>query len=314
MTSFVIPNKKRKSIILKTKLKQANTLRNKSRKVKKHSQFLCLRKRIKLNKKRIKNCTLTVDKVSLERFETSVFNNQGIKFIDSFQNTKGNYYNYVSNTLSNLINFDKIDFKSEVSKKSVFLQNSSKKSLFIDLDETLFHVDFDYFYDSHHCYLEFFNESNSVTIPLILRPYLKEFLDYCYEKFDLYIFTASRKQYADCILDYIERDRQYFKQRFYRENCIIIKDTFYIKDLRIFQNRDLKDIIIIDNNLYSFSNQLSNGILITSFYNDYQDKELVYVKNYIENLGLADVNDIRTINKKTFNFELIKETLTKNLI
>ncbi len=253
MTSFIIPNKKRRSTIIKSKLKQAINLRNNSNK---DNKFLSFSKRIKLNKKRIKDTTFTVGKISLESFETSVSNKQVIKYIDTCQNIKGNYSNYVSSALRNLINFDKIDFKSALSKKSVFLPNSFKKSLFIDLDETLVHVDFDYFFDNHHCYLEFFHENQTVTIPLILRPHLKEFLDYCYEKFDLYIFTASRKQYADCIIDYIERDKQFFKQRFYREDCIILKETFFIKDLRIFKNRELKDIIIIDNNLHSFSNQL----------------------------------------------------------
>jgi len=68
-------------------------------------------------------------------------------------------------------------------------------------------------------------------------------------------------------------------------------------------------VLIIDNSLYSFNNQLGNGILITSFYNDPNDKELVNVKNYLEKMKFANVDDVRGINRKIFNFEMIKEKL-----
>jgi len=213
----------------------------------------------------------------------------------------------VSSVLPNLKHFDVIDFHPEVSKKSVYLENTSRKSLFLDLDETLIHADFGHFFKKHDCYLDFLYEDQPITIPLILRPGLIDFLEFCYQHFNIYIFTASRKEYADCILDYIDRDKKFFKQRFYRNDCIAIKNRIFIKDLRIFLNTDLKDLIIVDNSLYSFINQLSNGILITSFYNDPNDKELYNVKNYLENMRLAYVDDVRIINKKIFNFEMIKD-------
>jgi CTD small phosphatase-like protein 2 len=55
----------------------------------------------------------------------------------------------------------------------------------------------------------------------------------------------------------------------------------YIKDLRVFKNRDLKDMIIVDNAVYSFGAQLSNGIPITPFKDDKDDREFVCLMNYI---------------------------------
>ena len=66
------------------------------------------------------------------------------------------------------------------------------------------------------------------------------------------VFTASHKWYADVILDHIDPENKYFQHRLYREHCIKSSDSVYIKDLRIFRNRDLKDIIIVDNAVYSF--------------------------------------------------------------
>jgi len=66
------------------------------------------------------------------------------------------------------------------------------------------------------------------------------------------VFTASNKEYADTILDYIDPTGTLIQHRFYRESCIKTTDNVYIKDLRIFRNVNLKDIIIVDNAVYSF--------------------------------------------------------------
>lgn len=46
------------------------------------------------------------------------------------------------------------------------------------------------------------------------------------------------------------------------------EEGVYIKDLRIIKNRNLKDVVIIDNAVYSFGFQLDNGIPILPFYDD----------------------------------------------
>jgi CTD small phosphatase-like protein 2 len=45
-----------------------------------------------------------------------------------------------------------------------------------------------------------------------------------------------------------------------------------IKDLRIIKNRNIKDIILVDNLVHSFGLQLDNGIPILDFTNDKNDK------------------------------------------
>jgi CTD small phosphatase-like protein 2 len=40
------------------------------------------------------------------------------------------------------------------------------------------------------------------------------------------------------------------------------QNGFFIKDLRIIQNKELKDIIMVDNLVHSFGLQLTNGIPI----------------------------------------------------
>lgn len=60
----------------------------------------------------------------------------------------------------------------------------------------------------------------------------------------------------------------------HRKNCMETHNGFYIKDLRIIENRELKDILIVDNLVHSFGLQLTNGVPILEFTNNKKDKEL----------------------------------------
>jgi CTD small phosphatase-like protein 2 len=45
----------------------------------------------------------------------------------------------------------------------------------------------------------------------------------------------------------------------------------YIKDLRIFSNRDISKIVLVDNAAHSFYFQLANGIPIVPYYFNKKD-------------------------------------------
>ena len=79
--------------------------------------------------------------------------------------------------------------------------------------------------------------------------------------------------------------------------------------MRIFKNRSLRNLIIVDNSYYSFSNQVNNGILITSFYENENDNELLNLKKYLQNIYEFDIDDVRIINEQVFNLEGIKNEI-----
>ena len=236
-------------------------------------------------------------------------------YVDSSQNSNGNFDNYLKSGLKLISLFPNVHYEKEIeniSNSFNLLENkSNKKTLILDLDETLIHSDLDLIYKNHIITLYFDSEDEdekNIPIPLILRPGLFDFLNYAKEKFELIIFTASQKNYADTIIDYIEKEQKYFSLRLYREHCIFIKPGLYIKDLRIFKNRDLKNIVLIDNSIFSFAHQLNNGILVTSFYNDDNDFFLENLKEYLS-YCIEDCNDVRIINKEQFKFEEYKNDL-----
>ena len=85
------------------------------------------------------------------------------------------------------------------------------------------------------------------------------------------------------------------------------KNGFFIKDLRVIKNRDLKNIFLCDNLSHSFGFQIDNGIPILEFHNDKKDRELKYLIDYL--LEALYVDDIREFNKKKLKLnELVNLT------
>jgi len=250
-------------------------------------------------------------------------------YVDSSKNNNGNYDNYVKNALKliSLIPYQKLNIsekireiqknlKSDIPPVSSSFFNSNKKLLILDIDETLVHSDLDFSLNQnktkYDAILHFDSEEEkNIPVPLLVRPGTKKFLDYAVQEFDLVVFTASDQQYADVVIDYLEKDKKYFKMRLYRNHCVFIEPGLYIKDLRIFSGiKKLEDIIILDNSLFSFANQLNNGILITSFFSDLNDSFLENVKCYLD--YIKNEKDIRIVNKNSFRFEEIKDDIIRN--
>lgn len=139
-------------------------------------------------------------------------------------------------------------------------QKEKEYTLVLDLDETLIR------------YKEDTNDSTKGTV--IYRPGLITFLANVCPYYELVLFTMSLKQYADTIVDNIEKDRVFFNKRLYREHSTFLGNT-RVKDLMIL-GRDLQSTIIIDDIERNFILQKENGILIKPYYgNDDNDLTLI---------------------------------------
>ena len=131
-----------------------------------------------------------------------------------------------------------------------FLKSPNKKNftLVLDLNETL--INFKY-------------EENGEGYVRI-RPFLFGFLEEVSQLYELIVFTSSEKEYADSVIEAIERERTYFDHVFYRQHTIIV-GNYFVKDLtRI--GRPLNSTIIIDNMPQNFKLQKENGIFIKPFW------------------------------------------------
>ena len=268
--------------------------------------------------------------------------------LGSRENYPGNYDNYIQTSLTHISQLRKIRFDYALSNKKIYEGvpdytnkiKPDKKILLIDLDETLIHSDFNLeylndkkvkydtiikfkdtesdfeenyedYYDMRRKKLkhELFNEEKEYKVGVFIRKGAKEFLTEVSKYFVVGIFTASVKAYADAVIDYLDPNKNLIQFRLYRNNCINVNDKIFVKDLRIIKGIDIKDIILLDNSIYSFSAQINNGILVNSFFNDKNDIELYNVLGYLLNF-LVKAEDVRVVNEQFFNFDKIINDLS----
>jgi len=63
-----------------------------------------------------------------------------------------------------------------------------------------------------------------------------------------------------------------------------------VKDLRVIKNIPMKDMVLVDNAVYSFGAQLSNGIPITPFKENKNDMEFIFLRRFlIEHRNCDDI-------------------------
>lgn len=181
-----------------------------------------------------------------------------------------------------------------------------KDNIVFDLDETLIHSENPIDHDKSYNYI--ISENN---IGLFERPYLKEMLKEISTYYNIILFSAGKSDYVEAILDKIGIKNQ-FSIILSREFCISPCENFYIKDLNIIdiflkeyyrdhpefldnividgivENVDmLQETIIADNHLISFSNNLSQGIIVNDFFGDPTDDELVALSLLLRKLKIA---------------------------
>lgn len=191
-----------------------------------------------------------------------------------------------------------------------------KKTLIFDLDETLIHCNESTLipYDvklpikfpggeTIEVVNLFETETNQYYLQagINIRPYAIEILKEMSALFEIIVFTASHSCYANVVLDYLDPKKQYIHHRLFRENCVQTPEGVYVKDLRIFANRDLNDLILVDNAAYSFGNQIQNGIPIIPYYNNKEDMELKSLMPYLR--VLAESKDLTEVIRQTFKLE-----------
>ncbi|RMX73738.1 hypothetical protein D0869_13300 [Hortaea werneckii] len=82
------------------------------------------------------------------------------------------------------------------------------------------------------------------------RPGCHDFLRKVSKWYNLIAFTASVQEYADPVIDWLERERKYFSGRYYRQHCTL-RNGAYIKDLS-FVEPDLSRVMILDNSPMSY--------------------------------------------------------------
>lgn len=110
--------------------------------------------------------------------------------------------------------------------------------------------------------------------------------------FEIIIFTAAVKEYADIIIDYIDPEKKLIKKRYYRRDVKLNEKEQQIKDLTII-GKDLSKTLIIDNVPENFIKQKENGIFVKSWYDDPDDTCLLDLIPILKELVVKRIDDVR---------------------
>lgn len=159
-----------------------------------------------------------------------------------------------------------------------------KKTLVLDLDETLVHSSFKPVPNADFVLsIELEGEIHHVYV--LKRPGVDQFLQTVAKKFEVVVFTASLSKYADPLLDILD-PHGWVHQRLFREACVQHYGN-YVKDLSQL-GRELSHSIIVDNSPYSYIFQPENALPIVSWFNDPTDTQLFQMLPILDTLAECD--------------------------
>ena len=186
-------------------------------------------------------------------------------------------------SLCNLLNLKQIAYP--------YMKNKCLKkfTLVLDLDETLIHSNRE-------------SRVNGISTKKHIvhyRPGLAEFLESVSQYFELIVFTVGLAEYANPIIDSMEKKGKIFSNRLYRDHAVVYQND-YVKDLSKI-GRDLSRVIIVDDKPFNFCLQKENGIAIKPFYGkkeDNKDYALINLIPILLRITKEHSGDVRTGIKK----------------
>lgn len=148
--------------------------------------------------------------------------------------------------------------------------------LILDLDETLVHAStqrppahgrFDVQFD-----VDMGPHQAPVPVWVAIRPGAHDFLYDVSAYFEIAVFTASIKNYADKVCEALDPQGRFIHHRLYRDHCSDV-DGVFVKDLSLL-GRPMHRLALLDNSPHAYLFHPENSIPILSWFDDVNDREL----------------------------------------
>ena len=178
------------------------------------------------------------------------------------------------------------------------LKPSNRPTLALDLDETLVHCTVEPV-DKYDISFPVTFNGTYYQVYVRKRPFLDYFLETVSKSFEVVVFTASQKVYADVLLDLLDPGKKYISHRLFREACLLVQGN-YLKDLDVL-GRDLSKTVLVDNSPHAYGFQIDNGIPIESWFDDDGDTELLKLVSFLRIVqGVDDVRPVVHEHFKTY--------------
>ena len=207
-----------------------------------------------------------------------------------FSNLFKNYY-----TCSSFLNY--VNNMNNTIPDSLFTRRKGTipkklKTLVLDLDETLIHSTSSNPHSNFDFMVEVLVNRASCLYYVYKRPNLDYFLNVINNWYNLIIYTASVREYADPVIDLIDENGVLFKRRLFRTECTQTPSAHYLKDLSLI-DADISKICLLDNSAASFAFYPDNAIPIESWKDDFNDAALLDILPFLDALRFVD--DVRSV-------------------
>lgn len=151
-------------------------------------------------------------------------------------------------------------------------------------------------------------DKSKCLLKIYIRPYALQLLKVLNLYYEIIVFTSGVLSYAQPIVDYLDPEGSYISYVLHRQHCIMSKN-WVIKDLRILSQRSLDKIIMVDNSVLSFANNMDNGIYVPTYDGDPNDNELLPLIGFLKQI--ANVDDVRPHVRQFANVQKLFEDYKK---
>ena len=173
-------------------------------------------------------------------------------------------------------------------------RNYMRKLLILDLDETLVFstrepIDREPDFMVVGCYHAY------------KRPYLNNFLDYCFTRFRVAVWTSSSEDYAEAVVENVFEQKPFFLWA--RGRCTLrvdpeTREYYWVKNLQKLKRKGyrLESILIIDDSPEKLQKNYGNHIRISPYFGRTDDDELLLLMQYLE--MIRDCDNVRNLEKR----------------
>ena len=139
--------------------------------------------------------------------------------------------------------------------------------------------------------IEVHMDGRRVCYQVYKRPWVDYFLRKVASWYHVVIFTASIKEYADPVINWLDGGQGLISGRLFRDSCTL-RNGSYLKNLEIVEE-DLSRVCLIDNSPISYLLQEANGIPVEGWTHDPNDEALLDLLPVLD--GLRYASDVRHI-------------------
>jgi TFIIF-interacting CTD phosphatase-like protein len=155
---------------------------------------------------------------------------------------------------------------------------SNRPLIVLDLDQTL--IDADFSCQAKCRSSKKIRLADGSSILVCFRPHMKEFVNFCFKNFDVAVWTAADRDYAEGVVNVVfGRNKNKLVFFWSREDCTYLNDGSLSKPLKNvwerFGSYDKTNTIIVDDNTDNCVYNVPNSVIVPAWSNEIKGDDVL---------------------------------------